>query len=819
MTIDRSFVQMGKNVQGSIGMARYGVRGTRGVLAAAFLTGMSSGSVAIAQVVEQSVARQFGFDIPAKPVPQTVNDIGRITGFSVVFRETRSITAQGQPVRGSMTAEQALSAALSGTGLSYRFSNERTIQIFDPAAAVDGEGTTGDATALQPIVLQSGSAMTEGSGSYRAETVTIGKMERNLREIPNSVSVVTRQQIDDQNLTSVQDVVAATNGATTLKNDELNERTQIQFRGFEASSLQVDGSSISSNADVMTFDTAIYDRVEVLKGPAGILQGAREPGGTVNLVRKRATDERQIKIDATVGSWDRRRMDVDVSGPLSVDGGVRGRIVGAWDKGDSFVDLVNHDRKLIYGTLDFDITDQTTLTVGGTWQESEGRNSRGLPAYADGRLLDVPRSTFAGADWNHSTTKSTDVFAKLQHEFDGGAILNVNTSYLDRIRDGRLAWVDGAVDPATGMTQLVPEHRIDRENNFNFDTSVALPFDVGGLEQKVLVGADYYRSSEEMDQGRAAKVPFDIYDPDYSFPEPDMPFTKFEGVKSSQYGLYGQAQIKPVEWGTIIAGGRLSWWESRSSNRATGEENSSASIDSEFTPYLAGIIDISDTTSVYASYASIFLPQDAVTFDNQVIDPREGKQYEIGVKTELFDGAANASLALFQIEDQNRAVEDIYYPGSSIATGKARSRGIEAEISGELLPSWEVTAGYTYLASNYLNDPDKGDAVFEPRSPRHSLRLWNKYTFDTGKLEGLSIGGGIRAFSGVYYMDGDTRFSQGGYAVADLQLAYKFNEHLRASLTVSNIFDKSYYQSIWNARRQNYYGEPRAVTFKLSSTF
>lgn len=785
-------------------MAKDRSHGARYILIGALLAAASSVTITVAHAQQQVGSRQFAFDIPAKPVPQAINDIGRLTGLSVVFRQDGRMATVGQPVRGSMTAEQALSTALAGTGLSYRFSNGRTIQIFDPAAGSNEDLTGGDASTLQPIVLQTDVETTENSGSYRAERVTIGKMSRSLREIPNSVTVVTRQQIDDQDLNSVQEVVGATNGATLIKNDDVNERTELQFRGFAADSIQVDGSTMSGNNDVMTFDTAIYDRVEVLKGPAGILQGAREPGGTINLVRKRPTEERQIKVDGEVGSWDQRRMDIDVSGPITENGGVRGRIVGAWDQGDSFIDLVNHDRKMVYGTLDFDITDRTVLSLGGAWQEGEGRNARGLPAYADGTLLDVPRSTYAGSEWDLSKTRATDVFAKLEHEFEGGAILNMNTNYLDRTRDGKIAFSSAPVDPVTGLGALEPEHRIDREENFNFDTSVTIPFEVGGLEQQVMIGADYHRAREEMDRARGEKVPFDIFNPDHSIPEPDWDFDRFELVENRQYGVYGQVQIKPVEWGTIIAGGRVSWWDTKSSDRATGEETAKASVDGEFTPYLAGIVDINDATSVYASYASIFVPQDALTRDDEVIAPREGEQYEIGLKTELFDGAANASFAVFQIEDSNRALPDPDDDDYSIAAGKVRSRGFEADISGEILPSWEIIAGYTYLTSEYIDDSSSAGSVFEPRAPRHSFRLWNKYTFQTGVLEGFSIGGGIRAFSEFYNIEDGVRFSQSGYAVADLQFGYRFNENLKASLTVTNLFDKVYYQSVSYSDRQNY---------------
>jgi outer membrane receptor for ferric coprogen and ferric-rhodotorulic acid len=789
------------------------------LVAAAMLAEVSGLSIQAAQA-QQITSQQFGFEIAPKPVTQAVNEIGRTAGLSVVFSENQSFTAVGRQVRGSMTAAQALTMLLTGTGLSFRFSNANTVQIFRPSAADDSSAAgADDATRLQAIVVLGDPATTEGTGSYRAEAVTIGKTERTFRQVPNTVSVTTRQQIDDQDLNSVQEVVAATNGATLIKADEVNERSELHFRGFAADSFMVDGSSVSGNSDVMTFDTAIYDRVEILKGPGGVSQGGREPAGAINLVRKKPTDERQIKADVEIGSWNRKRLDLDVSGPITDDGGVRGRIVGAFDTSDSFVDLVNSQRKVLYGAFDFDVTDQTILTLGGTWQEGEGRNSRGLPAYADGTLLDVPRSTFAGLDWANSETRSADVFAKLQHEFDGGATFNMSASYLNRNRDGKLAYANGAVNPLTGFTRLLPEHRIDREDNVNLDTSINIPFDVGGLEQSILLGADYYKADEELDMGRGSNIPFDIFNPDHGLPEPDFVFDRFDLVKNRQVGFYGQATIKPIEWGTIVLGGRTTWWDNHTGDRQTGIETSSASVDAKFTPAIAGIVDITDTTSVYASYASIFVPQDAVTASNEVIAPREGKQYEIGMKSQILDDMANVSLALFQIDDDNRAIGDIDNPGFSVASGKVRSRGIEAEISGEILPSWEIKAGYTYLTTKYLEDPDNNGAVFEPRAPRHSVRLWNKYTFDSGALENISIGGGVTAFSSYYRVEDGANFTQGGYAVVDLQLGYKFNEHLHASLTVTNLLDREYYQSVGGARRQNYFGDPRAITFKIGTTF
>jgi outer-membrane receptor for ferric coprogen and ferric-rhodotorulic acid len=778
------------------------------------LTGIIIPSKASAQVTAR-----YEFDIAAKPVRQAINEVAQVAGLSAVVSEAPGTAMLSRPVTGTMTVSEAMTRALQGSGLSYRFANGDTIVVTQAAGGSTATDTAGDAaTTLNPIVLSG--ASTEGSGSYTSDVATIGKTERRLREIPQSVSIITNQQIEDQDLTVINDIIGATNGATILKSDDLNERSEVYLRGFPVDSIQIDGANISNNNDVTLFDSAIYDRVEVLKGPSGVLQGAREPGGTVNLVRKRPQDEVTRRIEGTVGSWNRRRGEIDVGGPLVEGGAVGGRLIGVWDKADSFVDLVNYDRRLLYGVLEFELTDRTTLTVGGTWQEGDSRSSRGLPAYADGTLLDVPRSTYVGLDWERTYTRSADLFANLEHEFEGGATWRASVNYLDRVRDGKLAFADAAVDPTTGFTELLPEHRIDREENLNFDTSINVPVEIGGLTQTFLLGMDYGRMTDERDEAEGPGIPQNVFDPDHGLPEPDMPLDTFLGGETTQFGLYGQAQIKPVSWGTLLMGGRLSWWRTKSWDRPSGEEESRASLDAEFTPFIGAIVDITDDVSVYASYASIFVPQDDITSSGSVLDPREGEIYEVGTKAELLDGRVNAKLAAFQIEESNRAVDD---PNSDdddhfIASGKVRGRGIEAELSGEILPSWKVTAGYTYLTSEYVDDPDNS-GVFAPYAPRHSFRLWTKYMIEEGALAGLSLGGGMNAFSSTYLEEEGVRFSAAGYATVDLQVGYKINENVSATLTASNIFDKKYYYSVGNAERQNYYGEPRAVLFKLSSTF
>lgn len=674
-----------------------------------------------------------------------------------------------------------------------------------------------DVVMLGTIYLDSGS--TEGTG-YGGSHVGFGGVESSVLSFPRSVSVVTSDMLGDRGIVDVYDALETTNGVTLAMQDDLGERSTVLVRGFESTSIQVDGSPSSASKNLNLFDTAIYDRIEVLRGPSGVMQGAREPGATVNLVHKRPTDERQFILGTEIGSWKQRRATLDMGGPLTGDGRLRGRFVAAAEAADSFVDVVNHDRRLAYGILEYDLGDASMLSVGATWQKGGEAGSRGLPAYADGRLLDVSRSTYAGPSWATTDLDARDIFAEFLHEFDNGIRFTLKGSYQDRQRDGKLAFSDAPVDPETGMTELIPEWRIEREKAAQLTAGLELPFDLWGQQQRVLVLADYQRIDFRYDRARADAIPLNLWDPDYDVAEPDMVFNRFDKTLRTEYGLTVQTELRPADLWTVLIGGRLGWYEAETSNRATGRINSHQDLDGEFTPYLAVQHDLSASSSIYASYASIFAPQTAERAEGGYVEPRKGSQIELGYKQDIGLGAL-LQLAVFQIEDRNRAVRDLDDPSGdySVAAGKVRSRGFEAEVSGEILENFEVSAGYTYLSTRYLADPDLTGEVFEPRAPRHSFKLWGKYAFHEGALEGWSLGGGLSAYSKRSRTEDGITLTQGGYYTVDLQLGYQLSERAEAKLTVSNLLDRKYYHSVGYLDRQNYYGEPRAVSLQITTRF
>ncbi|MEE4455029.1 TonB-dependent receptor domain-containing protein [Novosphingobium resinovorum] len=655
------------------------------ILAGCALLAFTAGSpTASAQTVPREAETTRAFDITAKPLANAIMQFTEQSGIPVAYPAALGAGKRSAAVKGRFHPLEALSRLLVETGLAARMTPAGvTLEARATAAANAAEPAQIGSVTVTSTALER-SATTGNTRSYSTDQVSIDRLSSSLRDIPQAVTVITREQLDALNLNSVNDAIALQSGAIVIQNDGTNERAEIMFRGFLADSLRVDGGAVSGNNDVTTFDAAIFDRIEILRGPAGILQGAGDPGGTINLVRNRATDTRSVNAEAQVGSWDQLRGVVDIGGPITAQGGVRARAIALINKSDSFVDLTNSRRFTLFGTVDLDVTPDTTVTVGGTWQEAEGRNGRGLPGYADGTIPDVARSTFIGARWNHNKTRSADIFANLEHRLPGGAVFRLTTSYLDRSRHGKLAFPDSAVDPATGETLLENEYRIDTEENLNLDANLRVPFDLGGLEHALLIGADYRRINEARRAAAGGYVAQNVFSPDHDIAEPDWIFEEFLATRTEQLGTYAQARIKPVSWATFVTGGRMTWWKARAYEGVADELVGVTKVDGKFTPYAAALADLNGFLTAYASYTSIFVPQDDVTIENEAVAPRVGRQFEIGVRVALpaFErigkGAAYGRIDI-RLPEDNRTVRIEAMPRD------ARHEGMSDEIDIDAL--------------------------------------------------------------------------------------------------------------------------------------
>ena len=690
------------------------------------------------------------------------------------------------------------------------------------AAQAQTTSTPAATAALPEVKVTDGadSGATEGTGQYTAREVSVGKLQQAPRETPQSLSVVTRQQLDDRNLTRVDEVMKQTTGISINRLDGAGNFNTFLSRGFELGSIQHDGVPIPQG-NYGTLDTAMYDRIEVLRGPAGLLQGASEPGGTVNLVRKRAPAQQTLGADAAVGSFGLRRGVVDVGGSLQAEGTVRARAVAVVEDKDSYVDTLFNHKRLGYGTLEWDLAPATTLSVGAAQQRVRATVDQGLPTYADGRLADLPRGAFAGLRSNRQDLDTTDVFAELEHRLDGGGLVRLSARDIDRTQFYRSARANSALS-ANGSFTMETVDGDFRVRTRNYDLFLATPVQAAGRTHKLLVGASYNEGrSWDGNFAYGASRPFNLLQPQYDQPYPAITLPGFSSIVTKrEKALYGQAQLRLTDTVKLLAGGRLAWAEAVTRRTSDGAATSTAEPGRQFVPSAALMWDFHPQYTAYASYAETFVVQSQLTAAKQLLDPRTGKQVELGVKGEFLQKRLQAHAALFRIIDENRAIADPAVTNASIAGGKVRAQGFEAEVTGQPQAGWDVTAGYAYNDTRYLKAPvAQQGQVFSPITPRHSVNLFTRYAFTHPALRGFSVGGGMSYRSEFFAQSGALRINAPGYAVFNAQVGYQINDHLSVNLSVDNLLDKTYYEKVSGVSRQNYYGEPRRVTLALKARY
>lgn len=661
---------------------------------------------------------------------------------------------------------------------------------------------------------------TEGTGQYTARQVNLGKMDQAPREIPQSISVITRQQLDDRNVTKVEDAVKFSTGITVTRFDGAGNYNTFQSRGFDLGAIQLDGVPIPQG-NYSTLDTAMYDRIEVLRGPAGLLQGGSEPGGTVNLVRKRAPGKLMLNADAAVGSFGLRRGEVDVGGALNAAGTVRARAVAVAEDRDSHVDTLFNNKRMGYGTLEWDLAPSTTLSIGGAQQRVRSSIDQGLPTYADGRLADLPRSAFSGLASNRQDLKTTDLFAELEHRLSGGGTVRLSARDVDRSAFYSAARANSALAPNGNFTMEMVDG-LTHVKTRNYDLFASLPVDVAGRSHRLLVGASR-SENKSYDNNYVYGTPTqaNLLTPNYAAPYPALVLPGYSTITTrTENALYGQAQVSVADSVKVLAGGRLSWADAVTRSTATGAATNVADPGRQFIPSVAVLYDFHPQYTAYAGYSETFVVQSQLDAARNLLAPRTGKQVEFGVKGEFLDKRLQAHAAVFRIIDENRAMTDPNATNASIAGGKVRSQGFEAEISGQPQPGWDVVAGYAYNDTLYLHAPvSQVGQVFSPVTPRHSVNLFTRYAFTSPALRGFSIGGGISYRSEFFAQSGALRISPGDYVLASAQVGYQINDQLALNLSVDNLFDKTYYEKVSNTFRQNFYGEPRRVTLALKARY
>ncbi|HCF1013270.1 TPA: Fe(3+)-pyochelin receptor FptA [Pseudomonas aeruginosa] len=689
-----------------------------------------------------------------------------------------------------------------------------------PLAAAVADARKDGETELPDMVISGEST----SATQPPGVTTLGKVPLKPRELPQSASVIDHERLEQQNLFSLDEAMQQATGVTVQPFQLLT--TAYYVRGFKVDSFELDGvPALLGNTASSPQDMAIYERVEILRGSNGLLHGTGNPAATVNLVRKRPQREFAASTTLSAGRWDRYRAEVDVGGPLSASGNVRGRAVAAYEDRDYFYDVADQGTRLLYGVTEFDLSPDTLLTVGAQYQHIDSiTNLAGVPMAKDGSNLGLSRDTYLDVDWDRFKWDTYRAFGSLEQQLGGGWKGKVSAEYQEADSRLRYAGSFGAIDPQTGDGgQLTGAAYKFKSIQRSLDANLNGPVRLFGLTHELLGGVTYAQGETRQDTARFLNLPntpVNVYrwDP-HGVPRPQIgQYTSPGTTTTTQKGLYALGRIKLAEPLTLVVGGRESWWDQ--DTPATRFKPGR-----QFTPYGGLIWDFARDWSWYVSYAEVYQPQaDRQTWNSEPLSPVEGKTYETGIKGELADGRLNLSLAAFRIDLENNPQEDPDHPGPPnnpfyISGGKVRSQGFELEGTGYLTPYWSLSAGYTYTSTEYLKDSQNDSGTrYSTFTPRHLLRLWSNYDLPWQDRR-WSVGGGLQAQSDYSVDYRGVSMRQGGYALVNMRLGYKIDEHWTAAVNVNNLFDRTYYQSLFNPNWNNRYGEPRSFNVSLRGAF
>jgi len=713
---------------------------------------------------------------------------------------------------------------MQGLQLSHLFRQKALfaalIMVFPLISSAEEASPSAETEALPEVNVTSkvdAGQSSEKTKSYTIKsTATATRLETSLRDTPQSISVITRQQLDDFRILSVNDALSY---ATGIKVEQFEtDRTEYTARGLNITNFQIDGltTPISfSGTNYGDLDVATYDRIEVLRGANGLLTGTGNPSATINFVRKRPTKDFQAKIDLSAGSWDNRRLDADISSPLNVDGSVRGRVVAVHQDRNSYLDRYSTQRNVVYGVIEADLTESTNIAIGHTYQQnnSDGNNFGSLPLlYSDGSKRHYKVSDSTAPEWSNRDVGTNITFAELTHHFNNDWKIKGQLTHKEVNSKGRHHYVGGIENRNTGLiTYASYPYVYDFVTEDNVaDIYASGPFELAGRKHELVVGATLSKTSMK-EYSRVGDTIYDesinnLYTSSFDalgdFPLPTFGArSKSSDYKSRTTNIYTAAKLNPTDDLKVTLGGSLLSYKLEGTSYGTPQD---AKESNKFTPYVGAVYDLNEIHSLYASYAGIYRPQVETNAGNRPLAPLKGKNYEAGIKSQWFNKKLNSSFALFKTEQENQAQAVGTTGTRTIYEGiQATTKGYEFDVSGEITDNLNINAGYTRLMS-IKGDQDQN---VNPFVPRHLAHVTTVYSVPF--IQNLKVGASLNWQSDTYVDIGSVRYDQDNYATLNLMANYKVDEHWNAAVNLYNVTDEKYLSSLRYAfAGQAFYAAP-----------
>ena len=750
--------------------------------------------------------------IPAGSLTPALNQLAAQTGMQILFDASiaRGKTTRG--AQGNLTANQALAAILNGTGLAARATGPNAIAIVNPSAAAAGGASVAGAISLDTIDVQGETAWGPVNGFVASRSATATKTDTPIIEVPQSISVVTRDQIEIRRNQTLNETLQYTPGVFAGTGGHQHSSPQLQIRGFQTTPLNgafyLNGLRSIGNGDLEPYG---LERVEVMRGPASVLYGQGQPSGVIALVTKRPTEQPFHEVRLQGGSFEQRGGAFDFGGPMREDRTLLYRFTGLLREGGNGIDFSNDKRAFLSGAVTWRPTTATEITAFGLHQKGQGKWNFGLPAQGtalpnpNGR---IPITRYIGEPaFDYDNTESTAVGYNLEHRATDGLTFRQNLQY------GRQVWDYRYVSPDSVQADLRTLTRGGAQNyrtwdSFAVDNQAELKANTGPLRHTVLFGVDY-RWGQITNVGTDSGVvgPIDVFAPIYNTGV-FMPPADYATQQTLNYtGIYLQDQIKLDRW-ILTLGGRYDWSDLKTADIFNANGPSTNQNASAFTKRGGLGYEFDSGVVPYIGYSESFLPVSGTTFDQVPFNPETGTQYEAGIKYQPKDTNLRMTAAVYNLRRQNVTTADPTHPGFSIQTGEISSRGFEFEAVASLTSNLNLTAAYTYNDARVTrsNRADLGKRPF--RSPPHLASLWADYTIREGALSGFGFGGGIRYVS-ASAGDSLNTFEAPAYTLVDAMVRYEI-DNWRFSVNATNLFD-TYYVAACFAIDQCNVGRTRTI--------
>lgn len=750
-------------------------------------------------------ASNLHYTISPGPLGQVLSSFAARSGINLAIEPALVEGRQSVGLQGEFALQAGFLRVLAGSGL-------RAVDHGNGVYALAPIPQTDAALELDATqVVDTRFSSTIGDGpvpGYVAKRTTVGtKTDTPINEIPQSISVITRDEMDQRGVQDFNAAVAYTPGIRALDYAGGQGAPDIFLRGFRAFNLfglYQDGLRTGFNQYDTNFETFGLERVDVVKGPASVLFGQMAPGGVVNMTSKRPQETPIRHLEVQYGSFDRRQLGLDVGDQLDNDGTLFGRLVLLQRESDTQVRHAPDDRTYVAPSLTWKPDDANTLTLLGSYSKSRtGGSEQSFPLIGTVRKSPyghIDSDTDLGWKGSYYHSENTVIGVQYEHQFDNGWKLQQNLRYMHS-NVGYLSSGPDVVLNADGRTQDIGlQLRPKNSDTFLIDNHLQGLVDTGPLQHMLLAGLDYshYKARETRRNGDPDPEVemIDLYRPVYGGAAIWYdPLQRSTDTRLQQVGLYLQDQIKLDRW-ALTLGGRQDWSTAWEEGLYFGTEQvDTVQRDRKFTGRVGLAYLFDNGIAPYASYSTSFQPNPEAYRDGTLFEPTEGRQYEVGVKYQPPGYDAFITVSAFDLVQTNVSTTDPVNPGFSVQSGEVRSRGIELEGKASLSHELNVLASYAYLDAEITQDNR-----FEGNAPRATARntasLWLDYTIADGALKGVGMGLGQRYVGSSYNVQHTVKTPH--YLLTDVTLRYDLAgiglDGMRGSVTASNLFDKHYFQ-------------------------